>query len=192
LKILICGDSFAADWQVKYPDLVGWPNMLADTYTVTNLAQAGCSEYKIFLQLRSQDLSMYDLVLISHTSPYRLPVETHPVHSTDALHGASDLLYADIVEHRSTYPALNTIIDYYEKYVDLEYLQLVHYLLLKEIDHLAPTAIHLLHMQKPSYEFQTNLDFSALYPKYKGFVNHYDKIGNKKIYTGICDIINHR
>ena len=50
MKILICGDSFAADWTVKYPGQ-GWPNMLAEIHEVTNLAQAGCSEYKILKQL---------------------------------------------------------------------------------------------------------------------------------------------
>jgi len=47
MKILICGDSFAADWTVKYPGQ-GWPNMLAQQHEIVNLAQAGCSEYKIF------------------------------------------------------------------------------------------------------------------------------------------------
>ena len=50
MKILICGDSFAADWTIKYPGQ-GWPNMLSQQYEIVNLAQAGCSEYKILKQL---------------------------------------------------------------------------------------------------------------------------------------------
>ena len=47
-NILIIGDSFAADWTVKYPTVVGWPNLLAKNYNVVNLAQAGAGEYKIY------------------------------------------------------------------------------------------------------------------------------------------------
>ena len=28
-NVLICGDSFAADYSPKYPDKLGWPNLLA-------------------------------------------------------------------------------------------------------------------------------------------------------------------
>ncbi len=43
-KLLIAGDSFAADWLSGES---GWPNLLANEYDVTNVAQAVCSEYKI-------------------------------------------------------------------------------------------------------------------------------------------------
>ena len=56
MHLLIIGDSFAADWSVKYADKKGWPNFLAEKYSVTNLAQAGCSEYKIKKQLDSVNL----------------------------------------------------------------------------------------------------------------------------------------
>ena len=49
-KILICGDSFAADWSKKY-DGVGWVNMIENEHVVTNIAEAGVSEYKIYKQL---------------------------------------------------------------------------------------------------------------------------------------------
>jgi hypothetical protein len=35
MKILIIGDSFAADWSVKYNDYAGWPNLLAQTLVLT-------------------------------------------------------------------------------------------------------------------------------------------------------------
>ena len=103
MKVLICGDSFAADWTVKYTGK-GWPNLIAENYTVTNLAQAGCSEYKIYLQLASANLDQYDAIIVSHTSPNRLPVEVHPVHSNDPLHKNSDLIYTDLKGHIDTHP----------------------------------------------------------------------------------------
>ena len=50
-KILIAGDSFAADWTVKYKG-EGWVNTLCKDYDVTNVAQAGVSEYKIYNQFK--------------------------------------------------------------------------------------------------------------------------------------------
>ena len=51
-KLLIAGDSFAADWSKKYKNACGWVNTLCEDYDVTNVAQAGASEYKIYNQLK--------------------------------------------------------------------------------------------------------------------------------------------
>jgi hypothetical protein len=48
-KILICGDSFAADWSKKY-NSIGWVNMIENDHIITNIAEAGVSEYKIYKQ----------------------------------------------------------------------------------------------------------------------------------------------
>ena len=61
-KILICGDSFSSDWSPEYPDCQGWPNLLAKDYKVTNLSQAGCSEYRIYKQIKSKNLDNFDFV----------------------------------------------------------------------------------------------------------------------------------
>ena len=99
-NILIIGDSFAADWSTKYNNYLGWPNLLAQSHSVTNLAQAGVSEHKIYKQLCSvQDLSVYDVVIVAHTSPFRVPTKRHPMHSKDVLHKDADLIYSDIEYH---------------------------------------------------------------------------------------------
>ena len=49
LRILIAGDSFAAEW----PGTHGWSKMLAEHHDVKNVAQAGVSEYKILKQLKN-------------------------------------------------------------------------------------------------------------------------------------------
>jgi isopropylmalate/homocitrate/citramalate synthase len=146
MKLLICGDSFAADWTVKYND-VGWPNMLANDYKITNLAQAGCGEYKIYKQLVSVNLDEYDAIIVSHTSPTRIYINSHPVHAHDLLHKNSDLIYADIVEHAKSNKSLKPIVDYFENYFDLEYAMFVHTLLCEKIEnHL--TTFYALELRK--------------------------------------------
>ena len=69
-KILIIGDSFACVWPNSS---TGWPSQLAQQYDVTNLAQAGVSEYKILQQLINftKDAAWWqheiDCVIVSHT-----------------------------------------------------------------------------------------------------------------------------
>jgi hypothetical protein len=188
-KVLITGDSFAADWSVKYHDYPGWPNLLSRKYTVTNLAQAGCSEYKIWQQIESADLSLYDAVIVSHTSPYRLPVENHPVHKDDALHKDCDLIYTDIKE--SGKKDLHSIVEFFEKYFHTDYAKFVHQLIIShELNYISQ------HCKGPiltisnldcSHLVSRNefLDFSKLFREQRGIVNHFSEQANQKICTTI-------
>ena len=128
MKILIAGDSFAADWKIKYNGN-GWVNMLSDDYDVTNIAQAGVSEYKIYQQLINHNTTMYDKIIISHTSAYRIPVFEHPIHSKDILHHNCDLIYSDLKEHKDN-SLVKSAIDFYENLFDLDYacfiLRVIH------------------------------------------------------------------
>ena len=72
MKVLITGDSFAADWQKKYPSKKGWVNILADRYQVTNIAQAAVSEYKIWQQIKSVDLNKFDTIIVSHVNSFTI------------------------------------------------------------------------------------------------------------------------
>jgi hypothetical protein len=134
-KLLICGDSFAADWTKKYPGS-GWPNLLTQDFDVTNLAQAGCSQYKIWLQLESMldRLDEFACVLVSHTSPYRIYVKQHPVHYNDPLHHSSDLIYIDIVDKQKHNQDLDVIVEWFEKYFDLNHARFTHNLICEKID----------------------------------------------------------
>ena len=91
-KILIAGDSFAADWTVKHIG-GGWVNLLTKDFKVKNVAEAGVSEYKIYKQLLNQNLVDYDHIIVSHTSAYRIPIEEHPIHKDDILHNNCDLIF---------------------------------------------------------------------------------------------------
>lgn len=192
-KILICGDSFAADWTVKYNGF-GWPNLLAGKYQVTNLAQAGCSEYKIYKQLKSQDIDDYDVIIISHTSPNRIYVDHHPIHSEDPLHKNCDLIYTDIKEHVNNNPELQSIVDFYESYFNEEYAQFMHGLICEKIDH--HTQNHrgvVIHMSNlfwdDLYQFPNMCKFNKL-KKNRGLMNHYNDRVNLRIFMQLDSIIN--
>lgn len=187
-KLLICGDSFSADWTCKRKG-VGWVNMLDRDFKVTNLSQAGCSEYKILKQLKSVKLDDFDKVIVSHTGPYRLYVDNHPVHSEDILHKNSCLLYTDIVEHAKIDSSLKPLVEYFEKYFNLEYAEHIHNLLLKEIEELTPkNTLHISHVDwKNLYEFKTFIKFEKVFNKHRGDINHYNHTGNNIVYQKVLE-----
>ena len=192
MKILICGDSFAADWTVKYTGR-GWPNMMADKYQVTNLAQAGCSEYKILKQLESTDLNQYDKIIISHTSPYRIYVERHPVHHSDPLHKNCDLIYSDLKEHIETHPEVVPIVEYFEKYFNFEQAREIHDMLCEKIehklDHLGDRVIHIINVNfgQCTYQFKNMINFQDLFASNRGLFNHFDDYGNQQVFEKLVE-----
>ena len=193
MNLLICGDSFAADWTVKYND-IGWPNMLANDYKITNLAQAGCSEYKIYKQLVSVNLDEYDAIIVSHTSPNRIYVNAHPVHANDVLHKNSDLIYTDIVEHSKSNKSLKPIVDYFENYFDLEFAIFVHTMICEKIEkHLHKFSGPIIHLATlpwdDLYYFNDMLSLEHLFKNHRGFMNHYDLQGNEIAYGTIKAIL---
>ena len=184
-NILICGDSFAADWTKKY-DGNGWVNMLCNDFNVTNVAEAGVSEYKIYQQLKKQKIEDYDKIIISHTSAYRIPVEVHPLHSKDILHYNCDFIYNDIKEHRDN-PEVKCIIDLYEKHFHFDYALFVHELILKEINTMCPNAINITFFNS----FNENaLELEDVFLKNRGNINHLNKKGNKIVYNKIIKLLN--
>ena len=186
-KIFICGDSFAADWTVKYKGQ-GWPNMLTKDYAVTNVAQAGVSEYKIYKQLIAANLDQYDAVVIAHTSPYRIYVKEHPVHSKDSLHAHCDLIYSDLKESEATHPEVKPIITYFENYFDTEHAEFVHSLICEKIVSLCEKyshkVINLINF-KDQYNFPNSINFEQVFKDHRGTMNHFNDTGNKIVYNEI-------
>jgi len=191
MNVLICGDSFASDWQVKYNDYPGWVNLLAKQYTVTNRAQAGCSEYKIYKQLLQEDLNNYDCVIISHTSPYRIPVEKHPVLNNDILHNHADLIYTDIKD--KNLPELTGIVDFFENYFHTEHAEFVHKLIIKEQQkylNFKPT-LHLCFYNLDVLEtLKDHFCFEHIFKKNSGLINHMSEQGNQQLYRVVNQWIN--
>ena len=185
LKILLCGDSFAADWQIKNPNIYGWPNMLADHADLTNLARAGCSEYRILKQLKSVSLDEFDKIIVSHTSPYRIYVKQHPAYLGNTFYQDCDFLYSDCIAHE-----LYDVKNWFENYFDLDYAIDIHQMIMREIDRQAKDIIHLGHMEivAPSdFEF---INFLDIWNRFPGAVNHYTEKGNKKVYDKLWSYIN--
>lgn len=180
MKLLICGDSFAADWTVKYAG-EGWPNMLATQHKVTNVAQAGCGEYKILKQLQSQKLQKYDAIVISHTSPYRVHTLYHPIHNIDSLHGNSDFIYSDVKAH-----GINSMTEYFEEFFDLKYATDVHSLLCEKINTVTSPykTIHITHFDWLGlYPFPNLINFNKIHSQHSGNMNHYTEAGNLMVYN---------
>ncbi len=188
-KILICGDSFAADWSAEYPGCSGWPKLLANHYNVTNLAQAGCSEYRIYKQIKSVDLNKFDLVTVSHTSPYRIYAEYHPRQATDNIHGDCDLLYSDVKYLAKTNKDYQSVLTYFEQFFSIEYAEFSYELLVNEIVRELGQCpvLHLTH-QRSKLPFPVT-DFSKTYKKYPGVINHYNDKGNQMVFEQIVKLI---
>lgn len=180
-KILIAGDSFAA----LYPGArSGWPNLLSEIYTVKNIAEAGISEYKILKQIQSENLNQYDLVIVSHTSPSRVHIKKHPIHST-ILHKNCDLIFTDIESRNHWFNPKVLAAKLYFKYIfDDDYQTDIYSLIRKEINQLITVPyIALGHVPVVSeLKIEKNfIDFSPMWPLYKGDVNHYNVVGNHEI-----------
>jgi hypothetical protein len=193
-NILIVGDSFAADWTVKYPDKKGWPNLLAECFLVKNIAQAGVSEYKIYQQVMSIDnVNMYDFVVISHTSPYRAVTRQHPVHSKDVLRQHADLIAADINYHQSKLKnfanlSLRAAQNYFKYHYDIDYHTTTYNLLKKEINQKLPKNKTIVINNFSDHQDTTEhyfVDFYELQKTHPGMMNHHSCQGNEIIFQTI-------
>ena len=199
LKILIIGDSFAADWSVKYKNYKGWPELLAEQYKVTNIAQAGVSEYKIYKQLLSiNNLKEYDWVIVSHTGPYRIATKAHPIHTNDCLHSNADLILTDIEYHASKLKnffnrSLRSAMLFYKYHFDKDFYYITYCLLREKINSILKdnNVIVLSNLTDTSLEFNEKivLNYNILWQQERGLVNHFTAYGNQVIYNDVIKIL---
>lgn len=189
MKILIVGDSFAAPWPGDYP---GWSALLSNDYTVTNRAQAGVGEYKVWLQLAEEHPNKYDLTVVCHTSAYRVYVPNHPFHVT-GLHSNADLIYTDVMA-RDDYPEREHLQYYFESMFDLNYALDIHNLIKERIMYytLEEKVIHLsfFPVLKNEFTIDRELNFHDIWQKHPGTVNHLSAEGNNIVYNSIKAHIN--
>jgi len=190
LKILLAGDSFAAKW----PGANGWPDLLASKHTVTNIAQAGVSEYKILKQIENSTLDYFDYVIVSHTSPSRVHTREHPIHK-QGLHKDCDLIYNDIADRSSWFnPSLRSAQDYFKYHYDDEYQIDMYQLMRKEIKKLLTSRKYLsITHNRISTKYaveRNNISFSTVWEQHRGNINHYTEKGNLIVYKDILDIVN--
>jgi len=188
MKILIAGDSFVADWSVKYKNYKGWPNLIAESFDTTNVAQAGVGQYKIFKQLQSVDINSFDVVITSYTSPYRVHTQKHPIHLDDVLHKNCDLLANDIeyfYNKDSKNESLRTARNYFKYHFDEEYYDTIHKILVNECDKIIG---HKKHIQVSDLKCITE-DWQAITQKHKGLINHLSEEGNIMLYNELLKVL---
>jgi hypothetical protein len=198
MKILIVGDSFSSDWSVKHKDVPGWPLLLSNIYNVTNCSQAGVGEYKIYKQLISVDLDNYDIIIITHTSPYRITTKKHPVHCHDSFHKNADLLFSDIEYHSKKIKSifnqsLRAAYNFFIWHADDEYQESIYQLLVNEIDRML-TNKHIIVMVTPlaapslsRYQNQIVIPETEVNP---GMPNHLSCEYNQIVFDQIVTKIN--
>lgn len=201
MKILIIGDSFSADWTIKYPNGEGWPNLLARYYDVLNLSQAGVSEYKIHRQLKSiEKIDIYDIVIVSHTSPYRVHTTRHPVHYNDLLHKHADLSLSDIQYHARKLRncaniSLWSAYRFFKDHFDEEFQLDVYWLLVNKIHEQLKTMRCIVinnFVCPPDFQGLADeiVDCSELQKSFPGLHNHLNEYGNQKVFDTLQSLIN--
>jgi hypothetical protein len=189
LKILIAGDSFAASWPNTS---TGWPKLLEQFFDVTNIAQAGVGEYKILKQIKSLDLSKFDLLIVSHTSPFRIHTPNHPIKRI-GLHENCDLIYTDLEANNDAgNKSLTTALDWFRYHYDEDYQCDVYDLLRQEINRIAVLPYLCLDhnpiSSKHAFE-HFRIDFSNVWTNNRGTVNHYSDYGNMLVFQTVKENI---
>jgi hypothetical protein len=185
-KILIAGDSFACDWG---NDTEWWK--LLD-YSITNVAQAGASEYKIIKSLINID--NYDLAIVFHTSPSRIYTTNNIKHTLNKLHRDSCYVIGDILADNSR---LADAMRLYVKYFyDEEYINYTHRLMLADVIRLTSTipTIHASGFDYTNiYTFDCFIPANDLFTHHGGNSCHLNNQGNvllaDRINKQIMDII---
>lgn len=182
MKILLAGDSFAADQQIPGPK--SWWQMLQD-HTVVNIAQPGVGEYKIWQQILRSKLSEFDVVLVCHTSPYRIHAQINPFHSKGS-HVHSDLIYKD-VEAAPDSPVKEHILYWFQEIMDLDHARSIHGLIKEKIfNHLNQLQIAHCHMtffdtDQDVFRLDHEINFHKIWKEHSGSINHLSQRGNELV-----------
>jgi len=168
MKILIVGDSFAADNR-------GWPGMIGGR--VVNKAQNGVGEYKILKQL--SNTHEFDKIIVCHTSPWRVHTRYHPVHSSSIDRPFNDFILSDLEHHSKKNKEIELIYKYMSNYIDYGYQKFIYNSIVKEIKQI-PNTVHLtFHDKMDTLVIDDNLN--EIWKDNKGDVNHMSMKGNQAV-----------
>jgi len=186
MKLLIAGDSFAADWTVKYKDVIGWPNMLSSMFDTTNVAESGVSEYKILKQIGSVDINSFDALIISHTSFSRVHTKQPPFYKNDLLHYNCDLILSDLEAKRDLTPSAKAAWGYYKYHFDESYYKDIYNLLREKINFLSKN-INICVSINNFDPNDTDISFRELLFSHRGNINHFNKKGNEIVFKNVLN-----
>jgi hypothetical protein len=171
-KILIVGDSFAAS-----ADQASWTN-LNGQYQVTNLSQAGSSEYRIVKTLKQAIAQSWDHVIVVHTSPNRIYVEHNPLHQNSNTHQHSDLIFQDVENHRGDQFA-DHVCWWFENIFELEQAEFMHQLLIEKAQQITA---HVPATHISFFDINSTVEnLHWIWKKHPGTINHLDNIGNELV-----------
>jgi len=186
-KILIIGDSFSS---LQLAGTSGWPALLMNYYDINNISSPGIGEYKILQKLKSQNLKLYDLIILCHTSPYRVHCEENPLYDNNHMYRKSDILFAD-AESKKT-PIALSLCQYFNLVFDLDYYTFVHTKCCEDIAELTKDipVIHLTNFKWDElYKFNDLINFYKFWQKNKGPYCHYNSEGSLQIANILLDKI---
>jgi len=176
--ITVLGDSFATNIQHS------WVNKLAQEHNVRCVSQPGCSEYKIYRQC-SEVHSRSNLVIVSHTSWSRIPVQSHPVHKS-GYHVDCDLLYADCDANN-----IKTATDFFEHHFWDDFWQETYCLYRNKISEQLHD-YNVLHLDFFNHKLGTEInrmDFSTMFDHNRGDICHMSELGNDRVFDKIKEYI---
>jgi hypothetical protein len=189
MRIGLFGDSFG--YQTTNQPFKSWVDWLSQHAIIDNYCQSGVSEYKILEQLRLINLSQYDQIIITHTSPTRVFVRYNPLHKDSETHKNCDLLLSDIESKND--PFSQVCKNYFKYIFDIDYAIDIHNMICQEINNIVKNykVIHITHFDyRQCYQFPNMIDFYKLWVKNQGEVNHYNEFGNRQIYETILPKLN--
>ena len=168
--IAVYGDSFAVDTPGS------WVNTLSSIYNTQVFSQPGCSEYKIYQQILNNP-TVADIIIVSHTSWSRIPVEQHPVH-TSGFHEHCDLLYADCEAN-----GITSATEFFQNHFWEQFWLDTYKLYRQQItDQLSDCkVIHLDFFDHGLASEQCHIDFSNLPTQFPGSVCHMNHQGNDSV-----------
>lgn len=185
-QILIAGDSFSS---AELAGDHGWPALLALQHSVTNISAPGIGEYKIMQRLLLHDLTSYDAVIVSHTSPYRVHCVENHLYPPGHVYRDSDIIFLD-AESKKTRLS-KSLVDYFHYAFDEQYYKFIHSSCCMQIDAMTLhcPVIHITHFDWTDlYQFPDLINFYQLWQQHAGNYVHYDKVGNQHI----LDILQHK
>lgn len=184
-KIGIFGDSFGVRQQVD--SNIGWSCLLELDYNTSNFCENGIGEYKILNQIKNANLSLFDAIVVSHTSPFRVHTRMNPVHSNSTSHSNCDIIFSDIEHRKDAFSVMAQ--EYFKLVFDIDYYNDIHTLICKEIELITQTVptIHITHFDYTNlYSFNNQLiNFYPDWQQHRGDVNHYSTAGNRHVATRV-------
>lgn len=187
IKVLVAGDSFASDWHTGSE----WWHQLP--FDVTNVAQAGASEYKILKSLTS--LEQYDAIVVFHTSPTRVyAANGNLLHTNSPTHRDSCYVINDVLSKRG--PLKTAMINYVKYFYNDEFVNYTHTKICNDIVN-KTSNIPTVHASGFDYlniyEFENFVSATDLFETYRGNICHLTTDRNRyladRIYNKLMSLL---